>query len=112
MRRSLINLWLCTPLLVCMLQAVLFHETGRTWLTPKPWELAAGAGSLISSSSISKGDLVHGRAGVSIAANSGRWVDDERALPADVAGHLKWLRAAGNAAGDTKAVMRPKSMEE
>jgi hypothetical protein len=92
----------CVHLCFLLLQAVLFHETGRTWLTPKPWELAAGAGSLISSScatSSSDGCCSgHGLGGMSFATSSGRWADDERALPADVAAHLQWLRAAASAA--------------
>jgi hypothetical protein len=83
------------------LQAVLFHETGRTWLTPKPWELASGAGSLTGSSSSSSsggidGSSQLGKGTASIAWSSGRWVESERELPASVAAHLKWLRGAAD----------------
>jgi hypothetical protein len=50
--------------------------------------------------------------GMSVAANSGRWVEDERALPADVAAHLKWLRAAASAAEDSEDASALEGMEE
>ena len=89
---------------MCNPQAVLFHETGRTWLTPKPWELASGAGSLTgsstNSSSSSSSSSLLGRGTASIAWSSGRWVERENELPAGVAAHLKWLRGlAGDAEG-------------
>jgi hypothetical protein len=97
------------------LQALLFQETGRTWVTLKPWEVAAGRHSSSSSSSSSStgrggsdgnnsSSSKHAfGSGVGVVADreAGRWVEYEQALPADVAGHLRRLRAASK--GSTTA---------
>lgn len=57
--------------LASLLQALLFHETGRTTLTPKPWESAGGD------------------------AGSSRWIEREQELPDDVQQQLRFLRGAG-----------------
>lgn len=71
----------------------MFQETGRTWLVPKPWELATGSGGLIGCSS-SNGGQPGRTGGLFVAPGSGWWVQEEAALPAEVAAHLKWLQAA------------------
>jgi hypothetical protein len=58
-----------------LLQALLFHETGRTPIIPKPWELATGA--------VGVGD-----------ARSSRWIEQEQQLPADVQQLLRFVRGA------------------
>lgn len=78
----------------------MFQETGRTWLSPKPWELAAGAGSLISNSSSSASQGVNSHDSLhkhECFASSGRWVEDEQSLPPEVARHLQWVRVASEA---------------
>jgi hypothetical protein len=62
--------------LASLLQALLFHETGKTMLVPKPWELTGGA-----------------------AAVECRWIDQEQLLPADVKQQLKFLRVPANEEG-------------
>jgi len=99
----------------------MFQETGRTWLSPKPWELAAGAGSLISNSSassVSQGVNSHDSTQKhECFASSGRWVEDEQLLPPEVARHLQWVRAAsvamqGDASEGFAALEGPLATEE
>lgn len=59
-----------------LLQALLFAQTGCSWVGPQPWEAAAGA------------------------ATGGAWVADARALPAQAREHLQWLTAGGRGSGD------------
>jgi hypothetical protein len=56
-------------------QASTFDEAGRAWVAPPPWEPAAAA------------------------AGGGRWVSDERQLPAEVRAALKSLRSAASQGG-------------
>lgn len=95
----------------------MFQEAGRAWLSPKPWELAAGAGSLIGSgrsgsSSSSSATATATKQGSD--PSSGFWVEDEQLLPPEVASHLKWLRtaAAGGVDGATPAALPSRAIEE
>eukprot|EP00878_Enallax_costatus_P027486 GHUV01029603.1.p1 GENE.GHUV01029603.1~~GHUV01029603.1.p1 ORF type:complete len:211 (+),score=66.93 GHUV01029603.1:1990-2622(+) len=70
-----------------VLQALMFHETGYSWITPKPWEVATGAAA-VAGIGFSAG------VGVGCGLGGGRCVREESGLPGDAQKHLKWLRAA------------------
>lgn len=73
-----------------VLQALMFHEAGYSWITPEPWEIASGA--VTGAGFSERGDEGYGL--------GGRWVRDEKDLPGQVQKHLKWLRAAAGGGAD------------
>lgn len=96
-----------------VLQALLFHQSGCTWLTAKPWEVATGAAarSVASQSATlrrgggddSKFERSKGGS-MMVCGSTGIWVDDEKELPTEVQRHLKWFRAAKESEGDEQYV--------